>query len=430
MSFKVCARFGAGRGGDDRDGGLLAEFVDERTVQTTFVRRPDQCFSFSLDRVFRPDENTAEVHRSCSYPAVQQLMAGQNAALLAYGHGGSGKADTAFGSKFSPGLLSMTVEALFSMGLSAVTLTAVDVYNNSLRDLLSKSGAAAPGLRLRDSGANTSVEGATEVVLRAPGEEEALIPLLSNSRGHAVVVLRTPQGGKLFIVKLAHSDAGTHSRGASAEALEARKWSLKSFTALGSCLKAVADRARVIPVREGLLTRLLRDALTTSANICLLGHCLLTRLLRDALTTSANICLLGHCSTNDSLHEESVNTLRFIHRLCLVRPARPSSPPPSHAPPQGSSQGSFQGPPRSFQGSQGSFQGSSQGHGSSRQDGSSRHDGPGQLGDGGGGGGEAHRSGATLGLAQSSSTRPCSASSTRTHTPGGGGAARERRTGP
>ena len=31
---------------------------------------------------------------------------------------------------------------------------------------------------------------------------------------------------------------------------------------------------------------------------------LVTRLLRDALTTSANICLLGHCSTNDSLHEE------------------------------------------------------------------------------------------------------------------------------
>ena len=181
MSFKVCARFWAGRGGDDRDGGLLAEFVDERTVQTTFARRPDQCFSFSLDRVFRPDESTAEVHRHCSYPAVQQLMAGQNAAMLAYGHGGSGKADTAFGSKMSPGLLSMTIEALFSMGLSSVTLTAIDVYKENLRDLLAKPTSTA-ALRLRDSGANTSVEGATEVVLREAGEEEALIPLLSNSR--------------------------------------------------------------------------------------------------------------------------------------------------------------------------------------------------------------------------------------------------------
>ena len=301
MSFKVLARFGAGRSGDDSDSSLIAKFLDERTVETSLVQIPGQCFSFMLDRVFTPNETNKDVHGVCTMPAVQQLMAGQNAAVLLYGHGGSGKLDTAFGTKSMAGLLSMTIEAIFEMGLPSVTLSAVDVFKEALRDLLAKpSAATGPALRLRDSNTNTTIEGTTEVVLHGPGEEGALIPSLSNSRGHAVVTLRTPQGGKIFIVKLADSDAGAHGRGASAEGLEARKWSKRSFAALGSCLKAVADRVRIVPVREGLLTRL----------------------LRDALSAQANVTLIGHCSTSDALHEESVNTLRFIHQLCLIRPPR------------------------------------------------------------------------------------------------------------
>jgi hypothetical protein len=142
MSFKVLARFGAGRSGDDSDSSLIAKFLDERTVETSLVQIPGQCFSFMLDRVFTPNETNKDVHGVCTMPAVQQLMAGQNAAVLLYGHGGSGKLDTAFGTKSMAGLLSMTIEAIFEMGLPSVTLSAVDVFKEALRDLLAKPSAA------------------------------------------------------------------------------------------------------------------------------------------------------------------------------------------------------------------------------------------------------------------------------------------------
>ena len=42
---------------------------------------------------------------------------------------------------------------------------------------------------------------------------------------------------------------------------------------------------------------------------------MLTRLQREALSTSALISLIGHCSVGDLMQEETVNTLRFVHRL-------------------------------------------------------------------------------------------------------------------
>jgi hypothetical protein len=122
MSFKVLARFGAGRSGDDSDSSLIAKFLDERTVETSLVQIPGQCFSFMLDRVFTPNETNKDVHGVCTMPAVQQLMAGQNAAVLLYGHGGSGKLDTAFGTKSMAGLLSMTIEAISSRRRCATSL--------------------------------------------------------------------------------------------------------------------------------------------------------------------------------------------------------------------------------------------------------------------------------------------------------------------
>jgi hypothetical protein len=106
---------------------------------------------------------------------------------------------------------------------------------------------------------------------------------------------------KLYFVKLADSDIGSNAKGAPPEALEARKWSNKSLTALGSCLKAVSDKARIVPVRDSTLTRMLKDSFGQACNIAIVGHCVLA----------------------DDDAEETVGTLRFIHRL--VRQASSSS---------------------------------------------------------------------------------------------------------
>ena len=61
-----------------------------------------------------------------------------------------------------------------------------------------------------------------------------------------VVTLRAQSGAKLFLARLADSDLGSNSRGAAGEQVEARKWANKSFAALGGCLKAVSDKAKVL----------------------------------------------------------------------------------------------------------------------------------------------------------------------------------------
>ena len=292
----VFARFKEVR--SELEGGLIAIFPDERTVETTFARRPDQSFSFTLDKVLPPRAPVSELQSQCAEPAAQHLASGQHAIIYAYGHGGSGKAATIFGSRdgSEQGMLLSVIGILCKQGLGPFAVNAVDIYKETLRDLLAPKPSNATSLKLRDSAAGSSVEGATELVIGEPSELASRLPSLQTlARGHCVVTVRTPTGAKLFAVELADSDMGGTGRQASADAetIEARKWSLKSFTALGNCLKAVADRAKVMPVRESILTRL----------------------QREALSASAHISLIGHCSVGDNLQEESVNTLRFVHRF-------------------------------------------------------------------------------------------------------------------
>ncbi len=124
---------------------------------------------------------------------------------------------------------------------------------------------------------------------------------------HTPSQVRLLSSSKLYFVRLADSDIGSNTKGAPPEALEARKWSNKSFTTLGSCLKAVSDRARIVPVRDSALTRMLRDSFGQGCNISIVGQCVLA----------------------DDDAEETVGTLRYIHRLLRQTSSKPPSAAPS-----------------------------------------------------------------------------------------------------
>lgn len=259
MSFRVFARFKELRGGntsDRADAGLTAHFPDERTVETSYLRRTDQNFSFSLDRVFPPGSSNSEVYEQCAQAVVQHACSGQNSIVFAYGHAGSGKEATMFGDSSQPGLLLSSILHLFGRGVTSASVTAVDVFKETLRDLLKAGGSnvGAGSLKLRDSATGTIVDGASEITLHSPADIESCMDQLKSCRGHCVVTIRLPQGTKLFLVALADTDLGSTGKTASAEAAEIRKWQLKSFTALGNCLKAVSDRAKMVPVACHLIT--------------------------------------------------------------------------------------------------------------------------------------------------------------------------------
>jgi hypothetical protein len=180
MALRVYARFREVE--REREGGLVTEFPDERTVEATFVRRPEQNFSFTFDRVFPPRVSAAEIHNQCAEPAAQHLAAGQHAIIYAYGHGGSGKTATIFGQRDGKekGLLLSVLDSLFAQGLGPFAVTAVDIYKETLRDLLAPKSSSAPSLKLRDSAAGSSVEGAMELVIAEPSELAGRIPALQS----------------------------------------------------------------------------------------------------------------------------------------------------------------------------------------------------------------------------------------------------------
>ena len=95
--MRVFARFRDA--GGKRDDGLVVAFPDDKTIETTHARRPDQSFTFTFDKVFEPRAPVEELFSHCVEPAAAHLAAGQHAIIYAYGHGGSGKAATLFGSK-------------------------------------------------------------------------------------------------------------------------------------------------------------------------------------------------------------------------------------------------------------------------------------------------------------------------------------------
>ncbi|EKX55049.1 hypothetical protein GUITHDRAFT_131992 [Guillardia theta CCMP2712] len=303
MAVRVLATF-SGEEEEDGESTLLTTFKGTKTVETSFLRRPDQSFTFTFDRVFprgKPDELIA----SCVDEAWYQLSAGQSCCIMCYGQKGSGKFSSLIGSQGKPGILLSLVGNMLANSREVATLTAFDIYKETIRDLLKpgNQSAGSSSLKLRDSASAVVVDGSVELAVKSIEDLEENLSAFQACRGHCVITVRRPSGCKLFIVKLVDSDAGSTLKQAGAEANETRKWALKSFTALANCLKGAAERSKIIPVRESTLTRMLRECFN-SAFITFVGHC------RQGESTQVT----------RMAQDEAMNTLRFAHRIYTARP--------------------------------------------------------------------------------------------------------------
>jgi len=286
-------------------------------------RSKDQTFGF--DRVF--DENTTQgdVYESTTRGLLDSVLDGYNATVFAYGATGCGKTHTITGTAQQPGIIFLTMQELFEKitersdeKQTEVSLSYLEIYNETIRDLL-VPGGSKQGLMLReDANQAVSVAGLSshhphdvqevmDMIVKG-NEFRTISPTEANatsSRSHAVLQINVAQKDRnadvnephtmatLSIIDLAGSERASATKNRGERLTEGANIN-KSLLALGSCINALCDARKKnhVPYRNSKLTRLLKFSLG--------GNC----------KTVMIVCV----SPSSAHFDETQNTLRYANR--------------------------------------------------------------------------------------------------------------------
>ncbi|KAJ5232214.1 hypothetical protein N7468_005170 [Penicillium chermesinum] len=294
-----------------------------RSVVPNGKRVKDQTFAF--DRIFDQNASQGEVYESTTRSLLDSVLDGYNATVFAYGATGCGKTHTITGTAQQPGIIFLTMQELFerieersSDKATEISLSYLEIYNETIRDLLGPNNTKG-GLGLReDSNQSVSVPGLSshhpqnvgqvmDMIMRG-NECRTMSPTEANatsSRSHAVLQINIAQKDRnanvnephtmatLSIIDLAGSERASATKNRGERLFEGANIN-KSLLALGSCINALCDprKRNHIPYRNSKLTRLLKFALG--------GNC----------RTVMIVCV----SPSSQHFDETQNTLRYANR--------------------------------------------------------------------------------------------------------------------
>ncbi|TFB04918.1 Kinesin-like protein, partial [Trichoderma ghanense] len=294
-----------------------------RTVVPASKKVKDQVFAF--DRVFDDNTTQAEIYEGTTRGLLDSVLDGYNATVFAYGATGCGKTHTITGTAQQPGIIFLTMQELFEKieersqeKHTELTLSYLEIYNETIRDLLVPGGSKA-GLALReDSNQAVAVPGLTshrprdvqevmDMIVQG-NEYRTVSPTEANatsSRSHAVLQINISQKDRnadvnephtmatLSIIDLAGSERASVTKNRGERLTEGANIN-KSLLALGGCINALCDRRGKahVPYRNSKLTRLLKFSLG--------GNC----------KTVMIVCV----SPSSAHYDETQNTLRYANR--------------------------------------------------------------------------------------------------------------------
>ncbi|CRK25122.1 hypothetical protein BN1708_014144 [Verticillium longisporum] len=269
--------------------------------------------TYNFDRAFSPAADQSMVFDDVVRPILDEMLAGFNCTIFAYGQTGTGKTYTMSGDMTetmgllsdAAGIIPRALQALFNKldaddCESAVKCSFIELYNEELRDLI----AVEEGAKLkifddtsRKGHATTIVQGMEEKHIKTAGEGIKVLQDGSlkrqvaatkcndlSSRSHTVFTVTAyvkrnnddgagddyVSAGKLNLVDLAGSENIQRSGAENKRAAEAGLIN-KSLLTLGRVINALVDRSQHIPYRESKLTRLLQDSLGGRTKTCIIA---------------------------------------------------------------------------------------------------------------------------------------------------------------
>ncbi|EFQ25620.1 kinesin motor domain-containing protein [Colletotrichum graminicola] len=267
--------------------------------------------TYNFDRVFSAAADQTMVFDDVVKPILDEMLAGFNCTIFAYGQTGTGKTYTMSGDMSetlgllsdNAGIIPRALQALFNKlevddTESCVKCSFIELYNEELRDLIAVEDG--PKLKIFDDTsrrhATTVVQGMEERHIRNAGEGIKVLQDGSlkrqvaatkcndlSSRSHTVFTVTAyvrkngedgaedyVSAGKLNLVDLAGSENIQRSGAENKRAAEAGLIN-KSLLTLGRVINALVDKSQHIPYRESKLTRLLQDSLGGQTKTCIIA---------------------------------------------------------------------------------------------------------------------------------------------------------------
>ncbi|KAK9748184.1 hypothetical protein RND81_02G041900 [Saponaria officinalis] len=254
---------------------------------------------FTFDSCFSETSSQSEVYSTTTADLIEAVLQGRNGSVFCYGATGAGKTYTMLGTVENPGVMVLAIKDLFtkvrqrsSDGNHAVHLSYLEVYNETVRDLLS------PGrpLVLREDKQGIIAAGLSQY--RAYSTDEVMALLLqgnknrtteptraneTSSRSHAIlqvmVEYRTRDAsmnmvnrvGKLSLIDLAGSERALATDQRTVRSMEGANIN-RSLLALSSCINALVEGKKHIPYRNSKLTQLLKDSLGGACNTVMIAN--------------------------------------------------------------------------------------------------------------------------------------------------------------
>lgn len=281
--------------------------ADGCTVHVEGATRGGSARQFVVDRCFDGREEPSVFFRdSGAADLVDAALAGYSSTIFAFGPTGTGKTHTLAGAKGVPGMMHLAASHVFDRVAAAaeetttvVRATFLEVYNEQVTDLICPGAESLP-VRLADDGTFyvedlsvvtcRGVKDLLEVIARGlsarhvrwharnheSSRSHALLTLYVDSQPRAPSDGRSSPGptyGKVMFLDLAGSENLRATRSEGAGMLEAARIN-RSLLSLGLVLKALSStRARHVPVRDAVLTKLVADSLGGSARALMIACC-------------------------------------------------------------------------------------------------------------------------------------------------------------
>ena len=259
-------------------------------------------YIFSYDKVFSPNSNQSEIYTNVGKRIVEDIMAGYNGTIFAYGQSGSGKTYTMYGNDIfdetTKEIIPRVVEEIFKKIEKSdrnidfqIKLSVMEIYKEVMYDLFTNEN----NLKIiENKEKGIYIENLSEIYLSSIEEFFNYTELAqknrkvaetklnhNSSRSHCIMILEVVQNckkekiikkGILNLVDLAGSEKVSKT-GAVGETLEEAKKINLSLSTLGNVIHALTQGMGHVPFRDSKLTRILKESLGGNYKTYLIVTC-------------------------------------------------------------------------------------------------------------------------------------------------------------